>query len=196
MSPDPHYESAVNLPFFFFGNVYNSHRNHPHRPPLRNEWNEVKNTIMNHGSGTSVFRLIRTKTIARTAVRYIMNLKDLYEDDLLQQMIIQLPPSAEHKNIQQTLDLKRLALQQTWELNERHLDSFDSARNRYQLLSVHQRVGTFLSYMYELLLGNWSLEGMKVQLRVLVDDLNTHRWDIGHGQWYAMLPLVLSVQNP
>ncbi|KAF2428320.1 hypothetical protein EJ08DRAFT_651101 [Tothia fuscella] len=189
--------------------------------PLRQEWMQVKNIINTNVGSAAIIAAIQTETIARTAIKYIIDLKDLLDEaQLVQRLsptmatpIINLTP--EQQALKYALQQKRQAIQRVWEFNERHLDTLDSFRDWSGGAQQRQQVFTgqmaqlltqpaqnprpasnFESFFYWMMGGKTNLNHMKEELGKMLHDLFVQQLMMAGDNAPTVLPIVLNPQNP
>ncbi|KAF2428319.1 hypothetical protein EJ08DRAFT_662535 [Tothia fuscella] len=106
----------------------------PLNHPLREDWEHIK-LIINTGDPTQLSPSLFPPQILRTAVKYITDKKDLYDDELVAQSLPLIPQgdtyvyTTETSDLRQNLVQKKNTVTRLWQWNQRHLNLFDNARD-------------------------------------------------------------------
>ncbi|KAF2428318.1 hypothetical protein EJ08DRAFT_680649 [Tothia fuscella] len=166
------------------------------RDPYREEWLQVKSAINVSATGEAIKNLIRTEIVLRTAINYIIDIKNLLDDErLIQTLSRQNTTTPENEALKTVLQQKRLVMQQVWEFNERHLDKFVASKYLGDFI-VGSNAGFLSSWFYRLVSRNKHMGMMGLALQRLVDDLNQHRGWVSTDGLPAVVPLTLDPFNP
>ncbi|KAF2428316.1 hypothetical protein EJ08DRAFT_699176 [Tothia fuscella] len=180
----------------------------PKGTPLREQWIQVKDLTVN-GNHEALATRSFPPQILRTAIKYITDIKDLYDEKLIQRSrhISTNNPFAEELEFHNAITAKANATSRIWDAIEKNLDVFDDARDwsvsKLSLLPMvthanarrgHSRL-SLTSWYFRYMCGVMDEADLKGSLQVLIADRNYLRVCMGsHGQ-RAPIPLSFTA-NP